>query len=123
MKRCAELEEAIDAQPTPSSRKSSSENARESAPRERAVRSDGHSNKVAPQNYGAISPNADEGLNQIELCEFYGLSWRNLKRNMAIAGFSDVIDYFAVMTGIRWESREAAGRSKRYAPIEPLQND
>lgn len=75
------------------------------------------SGRVKALNYGAMPPNAHEGLNQTELCEFYGLSWRNLKRNCDSAGFSDVIDYLAAMTGIQWQPCEAVGRSKRYAPI------
>jgi hypothetical protein len=80
------------------------------------------SGRVKPLNYGAIPPNAEAGLNQTELCEFYGLSWRNLKRNCDSAGFSNVIDYFAAMTGIQWEPCESAGQSKRYAPIEVTTN-
>jgi hypothetical protein len=81
------------------------------------------SNKIAPQNYGAIPPIPDEGIDQTSLCNFYGMKSVNLTRDCRAAGFSDVADYFVQMTGVRWQYRGNAGMKKLYFPIEPLQND
>jgi len=73
--------------------------------------------KVAPQNYGVLPPDADGGLNQTALCNFYGLSWRNLKRNLAIAGFDTIKSYLQQMTGIAWTQNKGLGSTKLYFPI------
>ncbi|PSB14529.1 hypothetical protein C7B65_26310 [Phormidesmis priestleyi ULC007] len=82
-----------------------------------------HSIRIAPKNYGVLPPDANEGLNQTDLCHFYGLKSGNLTRDCRVAGFSDVADYFAAMTGIRWEYRGSSGMKKLYFPIEPTQDD
>ena len=78
--------------------------------------------KVAPQNYGVLPPIADEGLSQTALCTFYGLSWKNLKRSMAVAGFDDVESYLQQMTGFTWRQGETSGMTKLYFPGESVQN-
>ena len=78
--------------------------------------------KVAPQNYGVLPPIADEGLSQTALCTFYGLSWKNLKRSMAVAGFDDVESYLQQMTGFTWRQGETLGMTKLYFPGESVQN-
>ena len=72
--------------------------------------------KVAPQNYGVMPPAADDGLSQTALCNFYGLSWRNLKRNSAIAGFDTVESYLQQMTGFTWAQDKTSGATKLYFP-------
>jgi len=72
--------------------------------------------KVAPQNYGVLPPAADEGLSQTALCTFYGLSWKNLRRSMAVAGFDDVESYLRQMTGFTWGQGKGAGTTKLYFP-------
>jgi len=74
--------------------------------------------KVAPQNYGVLPPASDEGLSQTALCTFYGLSWKNLRRSMAVAGFDDVGSYLQQMTGFTWAQGERAGTAKLYFPGE-----
>ena len=98
-----------------------SENALEGAPSKALVRSDVKqkqpaTGKTAPENYGVLPPTADKGLSQTALCDFYGLNWRNLKRNLAIAGFDTVEGYFQQMTGIAWTQGKTAGMTKRYFP-------
>ena len=61
--------------------------------------------KVAPQNYRVLPPDIGEGMNQMALCAFYGLSWKNLKRDSTAAGFDDIEGYLQVMTGIAWTRR------------------
>lgn len=70
--------------------------------------------KVAPQNYGVLPPDANEGLTQTQLCDFYGLSWRNLKRNLAAAGFDSVESYLQQMTGITWTHGKTLRKAKIY---------
>ena len=72
--------------------------------------------KVAPQNYGVLPPAADEGLSQTALCTFYGLSWKNLKRSMTVAGFDDVESYLQQMTGFTWRQDKTSGATKLYFP-------
>lgn len=74
--------------------------------------------KVAPQNYGVLPPAADEGLSQTALCTFYGLSWKNLKRSIAVAGFDDAESYLQRMTGCTWRQGKGAGTMKLYFPGE-----
>ena len=72
--------------------------------------------KVAPQNYGVLPPAADEGLSQTALCNFYGLSWRNVKRNAAVAGFDTLEGYLQQMTGVDWGQGKTSGMTKLYFP-------
>ena len=74
--------------------------------------------KVAPQNYGVLPPISDEGLSQTALCTFYGLSWKNLKRSMAVAGFDTVEGYLQQMTGTVWTQGKTSGMTKLYFPGE-----
>ena len=74
--------------------------------------------KVAPQNYGVLPPAADEGLSQTALCTFYGLSWKNLKRSIAVAGFDDAESYLQRMTGCTLRQGKGAGTMKLYFPWE-----
>jgi len=97
------------------------EDALQAAPRKVPVRSDVEqkqpaTGRVSPQNYGVMPPSASEGSSQTQLCNFYGLSWRNLKRNSAIAGFDTVEGYFQQMTGIAWTHGETRGMTKLYFP-------
>ncbi|MBW4422197.1 MAG: ribbon-helix-helix domain-containing protein [Myxacorys californica WJT36-NPBG1] len=72
--------------------------------------------KVALKDYGVLPPNAAEGLSQTALCDFYGLSWRNLKRNAAAAGFDSLEAYLEQMTGITWTQEKKSGTAKLYFP-------
>ncbi|MCY7279127.1 MAG: hypothetical protein LH702_36670 [Phormidesmis sp. CAN_BIN44] len=82
-----------------------------------------HSNKIATKNYGLLPSNADEGLDQTQLCNFYGMKSGNLTRDCRAAGCSNVADYFAAMTGLRWEYRGSSGMKKLYFPIELIESD
>ena len=73
--------------------------------------------KTAPKNYGVLPPEAYKGLSQTALCNFYGLSWRNLKRNSASAGFDAVQKYLQQKTGIAWGNGETRGMEKVYFPV------
>jgi hypothetical protein len=74
--------------------------------------------RVAPQNYGFLPPIAAEGLSQTALCTFYGLSWKNLKRDSSVAGFDDVESYFHQMTGFTWTQDKGSRTKKIYLPGE-----
>ena len=78
--------------------------------------------KVSPQNYGVLPPAADDGLSQTALCTFYELSWKNLKRGMAVAGFDDVESYFQQTAGIAWTQGKGLRSTKLYFPGESVQN-
>ena len=85
----------------------SSENDREAVPRITPVPLDVKQRqqaigKVAPKNYGVLPSASDKGLSQTTLCNLYGLSWRNLKRNLAVASFDTVEGYFQQMRGTAW---------------------
>ena len=73
--------------------------------------------KTAPKSYGVLPPEAHKGLSQTALCDFYGLSWRNLKRNSASAGFDTVEKYLQQKTGIAWGNRKTRGMEKIYFPL------
>ena len=68
--------------------------------------------KVAPKNYGVLPPVSDEGLNQTTLCNFYGLSWRNLKRNSELADFDTIESYLGQKTEIEWRQSQTKGMTK-----------
>ena len=102
--------------------KQPSENAREGDPIRTPVQSivkprQPSKGKIAPKNYGVLPPDAIEGLSQTALCDFYGLSWRNLKRNAAIAGFETLEGYLQQMTGIDWRQGKTSGMTKLYFPV------
>jgi len=73
--------------------------------------------KVKVQNYGILPPSSARGLSQTEICNFYGLSWRNLTRNATIAGFDNLEGYLHKVTGIAWTYGKTAGRTKLYFPV------
>jgi len=73
--------------------------------------------KTAPKNYGVLPPDAIEGLSQTALCNFYGLNWRNVKRNSAIAGFDTIEGYLQQMTGVAWTQGKTSGMTKLYFPL------
>jgi hypothetical protein len=73
--------------------------------------------KVASENYGVLPPDSEKGLSQTDLCNFYGLSWRNLKRDSVRAGFDAVEEYLRKMTGITWVRGKASGMTKLYFPV------
>jgi hypothetical protein len=73
--------------------------------------------RVAPQNYEVLPPIAAEGLSQTALCTFYGLSWKNLKRDSSVAGFDDVESYFHQMTGFTWTQDKGSRTKKIYFPV------
>ena len=117
------LTEVLDERATPV--KQPSENAPQSLPSRSAEQSSVKQSvkqrqtvtgKVAPQNYGVLPPIADEGLSQTALCTFYGLSWKNLKRSMAVAGFDDVESYLQQMTGFTWTQDKGSRMTKLYFP-------
>jgi len=81
--------------------------------------------KVAPRNYGVLPPDIGEGLNQSAICAFYGLSWKNTKRDSTAAGFDTVEGYLQVMTGIAW-TRHRERKGFIFQPIpqkSPSEND
>ena len=81
--------------------------------------------KVAPRNYGALPPDIDEDLNQSAICAFYGLGWKNLKRDSTAAGFDTVEGYLQDMTGIAW-TRRRERKGFIFQPIpqkSPSEND
>ena len=73
--------------------------------------------KIAPQNYGVLPPDTIKGLSQTALCNFYGLSWRNVKRNAAVAGFDTLEGYLQQMTDVDWRQVQTAGMTKLYFPV------
>ena len=99
-----------------------SEDALEALPIRTPIRSDSKqlqpaTGKTAPKSYGVLPPEAHKGLSQTALCDFYGLSWRNLKRNSASAGFDTVEKYLQQKTGIAWGNRKTRGMEKIYFPV------
>ena len=105
--------------PIPSTaQKLPSENDREAVPIKTPVRSDVEqrqpaTGKTAPKNYGVLPPTADEGLNQAELCNFYGLS----SSNVGTRAKGDFEGYFHQKTGIAWRHGETRGMTKIYFPV------
>ena len=99
-----------------------SEDALESLPIKTPIHSDVKqrqpaTGKTAPKNYGVLPPEAYKGLSQTALCNFYGVSWGNLKRNSASAGFDTVEKYLQQKTGIAWGNGGTRGMEKIYFPV------
>ena len=107
--------------------KQPSENAREGDPIRTPVQSivkprQPSKGKIAPKNYGVLPSDAIEGLSQTALCDFYGLSWRNLQRDSVRSGFDAIEGYLHQMTGVDWRQGKTAGMKKLYSLNEPDQS-